>query len=43
MTPRALSSPTRHTSPEPTLLPLAVAAPTAANRPVWHHCYGWGL
>ena len=43
MTPRTLSCPTRRPSPGPTLLPLAVAAPTAAAGPVWHHCYGWGL
>ena len=43
MTPRSLSCPTRRTSPGPALLPLAVAALTAATRPVWHPCYGWGL
>ena len=43
MTPRALSCPTRRTSPGPAQLPLAVAVPTAATGPVWHPCYGWGL
>ena len=36
LTPHALSCPTRRTSPGPALLPVAVAAPTCRDRPVWH-------